>query len=466
MTDPSQMPDTSRVRATPAPILQSLSGIGVLTYPDDARVECAFRLTRRSAVGVALKCSDLPLEYIAGVALGGGPPPIRFRGESNSGHVVTIEHGMSMLDYLIDIRDTERSFLTYACTNSTVVAAPLKTAITSLQVSFALVNLVFYAHRPVDYADGRGCRLGLTSISLNGRTITLRQLDDYDARHRRLRTNGSNIITTVAEAIATDRDDLLSLVEQIDRMSSLLTLGTGNSVSWATYTARDATTGHRVCTETRHPPSKSYGGLPLAPRASADFKAFIESTYPAYCERAEIYQLARVAHARVDAVVGGFLETRALLTCVLIEFLANAYASHNGYTAPVSSERFTAILPKLRTQVRDSLVALLPGVDTPTIERMVNGVSRFNDAGLRDRLRFTARGLDTGISDDDIKAVLATRQKLAHQMTFGSQRAGYWNEYRRALHVADRIVLRLLDYVGPYTNVETLDRAFLGATEA
>ena len=60
--------------------------------------------------------------------------------------------------------------------------------------------------------------------------------------------------------------------------------------------------------------------------------------------------------------------------------------------------------------------------------------------------------------------MIATRHRLAHQMRFASERGGHrqWNEYRRLLHVADRIVLRLLDYAGPYTNVETLEPAVLG----
>jgi hypothetical protein len=106
---------------------------------------------------------------------------------------------------------------------------------------------------------------------------------------------------------------------------------------------------------------------------------------------------------------------------------------------------------------------LLPDVDQPRIERMLAGVSRLNDAGLRDRLEYTCRELGTGVTDNDIKVIMRTRQRLAHRMKFdGSEHREYWNEYKRVLHAADRIVLRLLDYVGPYINVQTLERAVIG----
>lgn len=99
------------------------------------------------------------------------------------------------------------------------------------------------------------------------------------------------------------------------------------------------------------------------------------------------------------------------------------------------------------------------------IDRMVAGVNRFNDAGLRDRLTFTCHKLSTGITNEEIRAVLATRQGLAHRMSLGRERSEYWDDYRRVLHVADRIVLRLLNYAGPYTNVQTLQSAVLTAKE-
>jgi hypothetical protein len=45
------------------------------------------------------------------------------------------------------------------------------------------------------------------------------------------------------------------------------------------------------------------------------------------------FQLRRVIHAVVDESTVGFVETQALLTCALCEFLVNRYGAIHGYTA-------------------------------------------------------------------------------------------------------------------------------------
>jgi hypothetical protein len=449
-----------------------VTGTGYLTYPDGTRIECDFRLTRRSAGGTSLRCERAIDPGKMGMVMFGGPMPDRFHGEAADGTIVTVEGGMILHDESrIDMRDAEKSFLQYDCTNAALrMVTPDRRG--DLRASFAMVNLVFDAAERVDYttaAGHEGWRRARTTLALGNRAVTLTQLGDYKTRVERLKARGGNIVTTIAEATATSPEDLRVLVEEINDLGYLLTLATSNPVSCATYTAWNAASRRRICTETFDPPEKSYGGLPLARRNDAgEFKTFIEATYPVYRARRDEYQLGRVAHARVDAVAGGFLETRALLTSVLVEFLANAYATRNGYTTPLAPERFRGILPTLRETVGKAIRNEVPEADAETIERLVAGVGGLNNAGFRDRLRFTADRLGTGITADDIKAVILTRQRLAHEMRFANQRVEHrqWNEYRRVLHVADRIILRLLDYTGPYTNVETLERAVLANPHA
>lgn len=458
----ARTPQTGCARPT---MFRRVFGTGTLQYEHGTQVPCRFKLSA-GGVEVSLRCDHVSQEHVAVETIGGRPGPISFRGESANGLTVSITGGMLLTDWRIAAQSDGESFLTYECTNALMEAAQTAGE-QELAVSFALANIVFPAVETVHRAGGRGWRKGRTTFDIEGRTITLTQPDDYNARVNRLRANGGHVITAVAQATAADRSDLLALVLQVNLLGSVLTLATSNAVSWVSYTARNAATRRRVRTETRYPSRKPYGPLPLAPQQNpADFKRFVEVTFPAYVERETMYQLGRVAHARVDAVAGGFLEARGLLTCVLAEFLANVYTAQHGYASPVPRERFRNILPTLRERVTATLRELLPEADASTIDRMVGGVSRFNDAGLRDRLRFASAQLGAGISDDDIKAVLSTRRTLAHEMSFEGERTEYWTQYRRALHVADRILLRMLNYRGAYTNVETFSESMIGAVSA
>jgi hypothetical protein len=270
-----------------------------------------------------------------------------------------------------------------------------------LTVSFALANLRFDGNEWTDYdtPERRSTRDTLR-FNLRSRAITLRQVKNYGDVVERLGTTEGAAITAVLTATATSLADVVTLRDDVTRLCALLTLATGCKVASAGDDAR--TRSGRIVGGCRvTPPVRPFATFTLIDtRNGASFVTFIETVFDTYCALEHDYELARVIDARVDAVSGGFLETRTLMAGVLADYLTRRYANLN----------------QLRVRSFD------------------------------ERLRFMVKRLCPDVRAQ-VSGFINTRDHLVHEMRFSTSDPA--REHLAAIYLVSRLILGLLRYTGP-----------------
>jgi hypothetical protein len=282
---------------------------------------------------------------------------------------------------------------------------------TRLTVRFRLFNLRFSGNVSTQSAlpDG-GYRLGrdTLSLSLQGRALSIVQLDKYDAITRRLTSKQEECAVT-CEALCSVEEPagLVECEAWMDLVCSLLSLAAGTKVSWASYKAFNVDNSlarqvHRAAVLGRF---SSASLLSLDDPQS--LRSYLESAATQANAPGQFLELRKAIDAKMDAQVGGYLETRALMASVLAEYLASAYAASRRRTCRSFGER----------------------------------------------LQFVARELRLPFRGKDIQKLNNTRDSLAHELRFrtDNRRAEYW----RVMHFVDCVLLRSLGFSGHYISRET-----------
>jgi hypothetical protein len=149
--------------------------------------------------------------------------------------------------------------------------------------------------------------------------------------------------------------------------------------------------------------------------------------YPRYDALDSAYQFPKVIHAKVDTAASGFLETRALTACSLIEHLVTVYSRDHGLRPPLDKSLFRSELPRLKEQLDDLLLHVLgDALCDSDRDEMSDRAQWFNDPTFARKLRFLADGLGLPVGDDDLRNIRNTRNALVHRMRFHADAAGKW----------------------------------------
>lgn len=375
---------------------------GILDYGDGREVRCSFEIRQHGNADVYLQCQHdredwMHLEFEDPQAA-----PLRLRGMTRDGRPIVLDGGLTPVRVRLG---SEGHAITYFC------GGPHAARLTDewegpALARFALTNLLFRGRR----VAAPDARRGL-SVDIAGRRIALLQVPEYTELEGALKESHGIEVTCHAEVSISGRQDLEEAVEAVDRLTYLLTLATGTVVSWTAYDVVDAA-GVSLREVVRSAVTKPYAGPSLIDTRDANvLGVFLESLYAEYLRLDPTYQLARVIHARTDVNGGGFLETRAFATAVLLEYVVGTYLRAN--MSPQPAKR-------------------------PSLRRRVMAVC--------DALRVAA-------TEDEVRAAVTTRNALAHEMRFATSDSR--TEYAALAHLLDRILLRLLNYAGPYVDRRT-----------
>jgi hypothetical protein len=132
---------------------------------------------------------------------------------------------------------------------------------------------------------------------------------------------------------------------------------------------------------------------------------FIKQIYPSYISLKDKYSLEKGIEVYLDAKrEGTYLETRALVAAVLLDFLTRRYVTD----------------PK----------------------------------GFRNNLEATLKGLEITASNDDLRRLNDIRNSLAHEASFiANISKAYWPEYTFLLGMLDKIFLKILNYNGTFLDI-------------
>jgi hypothetical protein len=409
------MPRDDEMKRPPDELLplQRFVGDGRLEYADGQVVECAFEVTQQPDGATSVTCEHDRDDLVLAESLTDGPAPCRLVGATAEGVAVTAAGEFLQADdlpndapvvrgvrvrYIVNGRSIEISRGT-----NDPVEGPLK-------VRFALVNLTFTGTQAsrYDYPDG-GVFITHNTLPLTFGTdeFAVLRVNDYEAVIRKAKAEKRSASTAVLIATAASREAVGPLTQKVDRLCALFTLATGAKVSWAAYDVR-SDDDRIIGGEWRSPVSRRLSRFDLIdPRTPDNLKHFVEAVFTNYTALESTYQLGRVIDARVDAISGGFLETRTLIAGVLVDFLTARFG----------------------TQTRQKHTSFVH------------------------RLRHMVTTLGVQLSEKEIRDFVATRHHLAHEMEFRTSEKT--REYRMVMHVVNLLLMALLQYDGPFADCRT-----------
>jgi hypothetical protein len=243
-----------------------------------------------------------------------------------------------------------------------------------------------------------------------------------------------------------------------DDLCRLLTITRGTIITWLYYdlVAED---GRVAETYHRDSPTAPFSPTPLIdPRVPTDTKQFVESTFKRYMALKDAYKLRKVAHAFANCRSAGFIEMRALLAVVLVDFLRGRWAEQHNLNLVMDEAIFNAKVDQLQRRVRELLGEVFH-MDDAALDMMASHVRGFNWRPLRRSLRELRDGLELCITGDEIHHYVESRHSLAHRATFAAgEGPEAIKEYYRILSFLDRIILGILGYRGAYVDCTTWRR--------
>jgi hypothetical protein len=189
---------------------------------------------------------------------------------------------------------------------------------------------------------------------------------------------------------------------------------------------------------------------------------FIETAYPAYVTKRRPYELDRgVLDAYLDAKADSdFLNMKALKLVITMEMLAHAHlrATHaEEFEMILSPSELQACRAALKAAVKEVLRS--NSVDASRAGRIGNRVTELSRRPFDEILERLFSGLGLEITREDREAFASCRNSLAHDGQFWSSETppdprchfrNQWEEYFFLESMANRAMLRLLDYNGPY----------------
>jgi hypothetical protein len=172
-----------------------------------------------------------------------------------------------------------------------------------------------------EHYEGGGFRTALDTMQfqLGGRSASIMDVVNYDDVIKTLRAKRGVAITAFLQTTAVSREDLEPLRQDVTRLCALLTLATGCKVACVAEEARNAA-GQIVGGCRNSPPTRPFSTFVLIDtRNMTALARFIEQTFGSYKALETDYEMGRLIDARVDAITGGFLETRTLMAGVLAD---------------------------------------------------------------------------------------------------------------------------------------------------
>jgi hypothetical protein len=399
------------VQASHDPLPASFKGgNGRLEYADGRTAPCSYEIVQQGQGDVSIRCEHDHADWVFEESLVGRPGPVRFQATTDDGIVLSMEGDFLQLADLPDAPPPASGVQVRYVVNGPLRVERPQPISEPLSVRFALVNLVFTGNVFNRYElEGGGFRGALDTLQfqLGSRSASIVHAANYDDVVKTIRATSGVAITAFLVTTAADREDLNALRQDVTRLCALLTLATGCKVASAGDEARDAS-GQIVGGCRISPPARRFSVFVLIDtRERTHLAQVIEQTFDAYKALEADYEMGRLIDARVDAITGGFLETRTLMAGVLADYLTRRYALKHGYKA----------------------------------------------RSFEERLRFMVSRVCPDMPKKDVRGFVRTRDHLAHEMRFSSPDPR--PEHTAAMHVINRLILGLLGYNGPYVDCRT-----------
>lgn len=431
-------------------ILASYRGSGQLHFARGAPLRCRFHVVQLSDGRIVVNCSGRGVgrgyrrfdERIKAVD--------RLDGQSAEGACVTISGlfftGLSLRERRAPSRDTW---------NLTCLADELHVAYAEsgppTSLKFGIVNFEYFANTWRLTATG-GSR-DILSLSLPVGELSIQKIADYEAVLAATKAQRGIDVTCYATIPLGDSVSLQDAVEAVSDVCGLLSFARGTKINWLYYEQLDEE-ARKVSLAHQNRVTKPFSPTPLIDRREPDDTArFVEQCFQTY-QQDTTFDLARLSQAYVDAKGQGFLETRALVACALLDFLVGRYLNTTGAHTMLPK----AVFRKLAAELTRTIEAFQPPVsealNRARLTDICSGLGELNRPPLRVTLEEFCQSLSLNMPSQEIARVVGIRNSLVHRARFLDD-AENSAQYFQLLNFLDRILLKILGYDGYYIDCTT-----------
>jgi hypothetical protein len=325
----------------------------------------------------------------------------------------------------------------------------------STSICFELVNFLFRGTETelIIDNDKQDFRWSIMTLNLGDRAITLRQISNYDQVVATLQSQHGIQITCTATTTIKDASELAETITIIDTLCDVISVARGTLISWTSY---DVNTPENGLSQSRYRDSvtRRFVGIELIHRSNGRHtKEFLERSFSRCQELEPGFAIRRIARAFTETRDGPFIESRSLLIGVLTEYLASVQARLDNRTYFLNNDLFNSRWNIFKIEATTALTATYPEITPKHLPAMLGNMRGLNRRPFSWKLNNLAKWLDIKFDQGEIERFVEIRNKLAHEGRFPE--TGTPSEhYKKMQHIMDRLMLRLLDYHGPYYDFE------------
>lgn len=431
-------------------ILAGYRGRGRLQFAQGDTLRCAFRAVQLSDGRIVVNCS--------GRGVGRGyrlfdermEAVVRLDGESSDGALVGISGlfatNASVRQRLAPSRDTW---------NLTCIAHELDVTYpgsgppTSLK--FGIVNFEYLGN--TWRLTPTGQNRDVLTLSLPVGELRIEKDADYEGVLAAAKAQRGADVTCHAIVPLGHGASLQNAVEIVSDVCGLLSFARGTKINWIYYEQLGTERG-KASVAHRYTVTKPFSPTPLIdPHHPDDTVQFVSQCFRTY-RQDTTFDLSRLSDAYVDAKGQGFVESKALVACALLDFLVGRYANKAGARTMIPTALFKELAAELRRAVEAFQTRVSDPLHRTRLTYICSRLGELNRPPLRITLKEFCQSLGLNISSQEIAQVVDTRNSLVHRARFKGTPGGS-EEYWKLMNLIDRLLLKILRFEGYYIDCTT-----------
>lgn len=441
--------------------ISTYSGQGHFHYHDGRKsASIPFWAGQSSGGHVILACQDIELDLDAGDRLES------FMGETDSGLQFATSGRLRIDSNGLRWKSEQGVFRRTLVIPASIAIGSCPPPANLANVSYGLTNLMFQGTEGAAWDESQD----VMSIPLRFPdsdhvfAAHLVRRPDYDAQESILRAVHGTVPTAELRLRLGPTLPLAGADDLASDLCRVLSVAKGTRVQWIYRHVADEN-WHAVSTQHVGQIPASYSVAQVVGSATDDgpiMQRFIETAYPAYISKRHLYGLDfGILDAYLDAKADSdFADMKALKLVITMEALAHAHlrATHTEeFEMILSTSELQACRTTLKAAVKEALRS--NSVDASRSGRIANRVKELARRPFEEILERLFDGVGLDISREDRAAFAACRNSLAHNGQLWSSKTPrdpqchfrtQWEEYFFLESMANRVMLRLLDYDGPY----------------
>jgi len=318
-------------------------------------------------------------------------------------------------------------------------------------VKFGILNFEYLGNTWRLTATGRS--FDTLSLSLPVGELSIQKIADYEGVLAATKAQRGIDVTCHAMIPLGDGVSLQDAVETVSNMCGLLSLARGTKINWVYYEQLDEE-AHRVSVAHRDMPTKPFSPTPLIhPREPDDTAEFLQQCFQTYREDTT-FDLGRLSDGYVDAKGQGFLESKGLVACALLDFLVGRYRTASGAHTMLPKAVFKKVAAELTRTIEAFQPHVSDALHRTRLREISSRLGELNRPPLRITLQEFCHSLGLKVRSQEIDEVVHTRNSLVHRAQFKDASTGA-REYLKLVNTIDRLLLKILGYKGYYIDCTT-----------